>query len=258
MYTFCPECGTVFQVRADHLNVAGGLVRCGECRHIFSAVDYLHEELAGAREALDGYGAVRDAAAADAGQDEVVSARSSDDPDLVVARPLVRPVFASDWSSKPVSWRDVISGAGIGLLILLLGVQWVYFNRAALSADANWRPTMDRFCSILHCDLPLRTDLARIELLNRDVRKHPREKGALLVNATLVNHAGFAQPYPVLTISFSTLTGTPLAVRHFKPAEYLGQGVDIESGMVPDTPVHVVLEIEDPGEDAVSYEFNFL
>jgi predicted Zn finger-like uncharacterized protein len=258
MYTFCPECGTVFQVKAGHLNVAGGMVRCGECRHIFSAVDYLHEDLADARDALAAYSAMRTAAAGEDAQDDFASPGAATPPERVAAQPVMQPVFSTEWSSRPVSWKDISSGAGIGLLILLLGIQWVYFNRAALSADANWRPTMERFCSILHCDLPLQTDLARIELLNRDVRKHPREKSALLVNATLVNHAGFTQPYPVLSLGFSALSGAPLAVRRFEPAEYLDEGIDIEAGMAPDTPVQVVLEIEDPGEEAVSYEFNFL
>ena len=77
------------------------------------------------------------------------------------------------------------------MLLLLLGVQWVYFNRASLAAQNDWRPGLELFCSFLRCELPLRVDLFRIELVSRDVRKHPRISGALLINATLVNRADF-------------------------------------------------------------------
>ena len=38
----------------------------------------------------------------------------------------------------------------------------------------------------------------------------------------------------------------------------LGEHTDLKAGMPVDVPVQVVLEIEDPGEDAVSFQFEFL
>ena len=96
------------------------------------------------------------------------------------------------------------------------------------------------------------------QLLNRDVRRHPKVRDALLVNATMVNRAGFTQSYPVLSIRFSDLSGKPVAERRFLPAEYLGESLNLSEGMVPASPVNVVLEIEDPGEEAVSFQFDFL
>jgi len=43
MYTQCPKCLTYFQVSADHLKVAQGNVRCGQCRNVFSALGNLTE-----------------------------------------------------------------------------------------------------------------------------------------------------------------------------------------------------------------------
>lgn len=37
MYTVCPECRTWFAVTEDHLGVAGGLVKCGQCLAPFDA-----------------------------------------------------------------------------------------------------------------------------------------------------------------------------------------------------------------------------
>ena len=82
--------------------------------------------------------------------------------------------------------------------------------------------------------------------------------GALLINATLVNRAAFPQPYPILQVKFSNSSGTPVAARRFSPVEYLGDQVDIKAGMPVNTALQVMLEIEDPGQDAVSFQFDFL
>jgi hypothetical protein len=139
----------------------------------------------------------------------------------------------------------------------LLGFQWLYFNRGELASELRWRPALERMCGVLGCELPLRVELGQLELLDRDVRQHPRVEDALLVNATFTNRSGFAQPYPVFEISFSDLAGTVVAVRRFQPAEYLADGVDIEAGIAPDGLVHVVLEVLDPGDEAASYQFGF-
>jgi predicted Zn finger-like uncharacterized protein len=283
MYTICPKCSTLFVIEAGHLRKARGWVRCGICQTVFSAVDSLYQDLADAREALlskapemlpadagsqryasESTMEIGDAAAmVDAGMEP---ASEVEDTPPVFEFPgetnsvesMETPLVPNHWSESTVSWRDVASGAVIGLLILSFGLQWLFFNRAELAADSSWRPTLERFCSILQCDLPLQTDLSQIELLNRDVRKHPLVDNALLINATLVNYAGFTQPYPVFSIGFSDLSGKLVAARRFGPGEYLGEGTDIAAGMTADTPLHVVLEIQDPGKDAVSFQFEFL
>lgn len=45
MYTQCPQCMTYFQVTAEHLKIAQGNVRCGQCRNVFSALGNLTERL---------------------------------------------------------------------------------------------------------------------------------------------------------------------------------------------------------------------
>jgi hypothetical protein len=97
-----------------------------------------------------------------------------------------------------------------------------------------------------------------VPLLNRDVRRHPDVSDALLINATLVNQAAFTQSWPVLSIRVSDLAGKPVAERRFLPVEYLGESLNHAGGMAPASPVQVVLEIEDPGEEAVSFQFDFL
>ena len=53
MYTFCPNCQTIFRLTTRHLSSAGGYTRCGECTLVYRAVDYLFEDLPSTREAQD-------------------------------------------------------------------------------------------------------------------------------------------------------------------------------------------------------------
>jgi predicted Zn finger-like uncharacterized protein len=258
MYTFCPSCSTVFAIRAEHLLAAAGRVRCGACDQVFRAFDYVYEDLETVQSALADYHARQTDRHAKERQDSAGYAGEEAGADDAQDDLLMPPEFTDIWSERSHIWRNLAKGAVIGALLLLLGVQWLYFNRTSLAAQNDWRPGLELFCSLLRCDLPLRVDLSRIELVNRDVRKHPRVAGALLINATLVNRADFPQPYPILEVTFSNSTGTPVAARRFNPDEYLDDQVDIKAGMPVNTALHVMLEIEDPGKDAVSYQFEFL
>ncbi|HWU34240.1 MAG TPA: zinc-ribbon and DUF3426 domain-containing protein [Methylovorus sp.] len=47
LITSCPACSTVFHVKPEQLSLRRGIVRCGECQHVFNALDHLHEAEAG-------------------------------------------------------------------------------------------------------------------------------------------------------------------------------------------------------------------
>jgi len=268
MYTFCPHCSAVFKVGADHLGKAGGLARCGECRQIYSVIDYLYEDLTTARMALAEAEAVTSigedvAPDADAGEGALaepdVEAAAEAGRDSVAAdEQLVRPTYTGSREQPSTPMKHIASGAGIGLMLLLLALQWAYFNRDVLAENASWRPALEQFCELLRCELPLRTDLARVQMIQRDVRKHPSVEDALLINAAFENRADFVQPYPVLEVSFTDRSGVPVAMRRFRPAEYLAEGTDLAAGMAVNEPLQVMLEVRDPGESATSYQFGFL
>jgi predicted Zn finger-like uncharacterized protein len=262
MYTYCPGCAAIFRITAETVSAAAGQVRCGQCDRVFNAVDCLYDDPVAARHA----------ALLHTGQGLPITGETQPQPqpqpqpqvafeampDVAETGQIHRPLPAAGWTGQSFTSKDLLSGLAIGLLVLLLGMQWVYFNRGTLAADAGMRPALERFCSVLHCNLPLRTDLAKLEIIDRDVRKHPQEDAALLINASIANRADFTQPYPVFEISFSDTTGKSVAMRRFLPAEYLEAGSDTVAGMTPDVPVQIVLEIQDPGDQAVSFQFGFL
>ena len=247
----------IFEVSAAQLSCAAGKVRCGECRHVYMATKYLYNDLVSARVAME-------------------SSLDSDSP--VMAPPPVDYGYLPDvdqavqqqevaqvtspglggWDQHVFSWRQAFNGLMILVLSLALGGQYVWFNRDALAANDRWRPELERFCAVMKCVLPLRSDTAQLAILNRDVRQHPVAEDALLINASFENRADFAQRYPVLEISFTDTSGEPVAARRFLPSEYLDDAMLQESGLPAATPVQVMLEVMDPGDQAVSYQFGFL
>lgn len=147
--------------------------------------------------------------------------------------------------------------ATLSLLALLI-FQYAYFMRNDLARYPELRPWLEKMCVRLDCELPLMRDLSALELTYREIHSHPTARGALMINATFVNKAPFTQPYPVLQISLSDVAGRVMASRRLQPAEYLGEDVDVKKGIPSRTPVHVVLEVVDPGRDAVGFQFDFL
>jgi predicted Zn finger-like uncharacterized protein len=157
-------------------------------------------------------------------------------------------------SSARTSWGAIAAGL---LLTVTLLAQYTWWDRNRLAQISVLRPALDWLCQPFDCHLPLRHDLARVEMIEREVRDHPNVKDALLVSAAFVNRAGYRQAYPVLQIAFSDISGTPVAVRRFMPEEYL-HGKKPEDGMAPGEQTLVMLEVVDPGNRAVSFQFDFM
>ena len=165
---------------------------------------------------------------------------------------LEQPVRKSGWVSRLV-W-------GIGILLLLVAAssQIIWFNRDAIMgrypASIPW---FNKFCQKFKCEIIRHRDPGAIELLNRDVRDHPRFKNALLVNATMINRSQTVQAYPVVQLNLFDVDGKLIAYRRFQPKEYLDDSINILQGMAPNVPVHFVLEVLDSAKGAVSFEFEF-
>lgn len=171
-----------------------------------------------------------------------------------------------DLQDEPLQLQQApANGAGRSLfwaLLVLLALaallgQYVQANFDALARQAQWRPWLEQACPLFGCQLPPQVDVGQIRSSNLVVRSHPRHPGALSVDAILYNRADFAQPFPLLELRFEDLNGRVLASRRFKPAEYLAGEVDASQPMPPQTPIHIALEILDPGAQAVNYSLEF-
>lgn len=154
---------------------------------------------------------------------------------------------------RVLAWAAIII-----VLSLLLLFQYAYFMRADLARHAALRPWLERMCAVANCTVPTPRDLAHIRLLSNSVTIDPQHNDRLIIRATMVNDAGFPQPYPVLEIKFTDLNGAVLAMRRFQPAQYLAAETAAHVEMPPRTPVNIELRAVKPNGEVTSYQFDFL
>lgn len=162
------------------------------------------------------------------------------------------------WQQQRKPWGRWLLWGTLNLLALLaLAGQYVAYNFDELARQDRYRPWFELLCPTLGCTVPTRVDVSQIRSSNLVVRSHPDFRGALIVDAILYNRASFSQPFPLLEIRFADLNGKLIASRSFKPSEYLSGELAGQSEMPPQVPIHIALDILDPGATAVNYSLNF-
>lgn len=146
------------------------------------------------------------------------------------------------------------------LLVLLFGVLivglYVLRHRDTLHNEPLARHVLVPLCGVLDCVVPSRVDLASLELLKRDVSSHPDIADALVISVGFRNDADFAQRYPVLVVRLRDRVGRLVAERDFQPNDYLDSwepGDTLDSRQRLD----IKLDVNDPGNDSESFEFEF-
>lgn len=267
MYTQCPECLTVYKLRAEWIAQAHGRARCGSCGADFDMLAVLVDELpAGPFSNLKRRNpGAPPQLSVPALRPAVERAPSSEQRELFVdfdrtlrAQRENPPSFAKPAprrAPQPRSWGWTL---GAVVLLLVLSAQLAWAQRERLLQDSRVRELAEQACAKLRCNLPEITDRSRIALMARDVRPHPSMSQALIITATLANQAAFTQSYPVLEITLSDVEERRIAMRRFQPHEYVSSPATLRAGLAPGATATLSLEVEDPGKNAVAFEFRFL
>lgn len=242
MQTECPHCHTVFRIDEDQLNQSSGQVRCGHCLAVFTAENPYQTQ------------------SFNAPGPEVTDASKAFS-DSQVITDVIPPELRAE------SRRGKSRFGFVGSLFLTLGIilsiiagllQYAYYNRQELVKITELRPWLQKGCELAGCELAPPKDVKSIILSSKNIFTHPNTDNALMVSVTIINQANFAQAFPVLELRFENVRGQTIAARRFRAEEYLGINNHQIAKMQPDTPISFNLEIEDPGSDMVSYEFDFL
>lgn len=183
------------------------------------------------------------------------------------SEPAVRSEVLQDLTDDPLQldWQKRRSPWGrrfFWLLLILLGAgalagQYIAYHFDELARHDQYRPWFQQLCPQLGCTVPSKVDIAKIKSSNLVVRSHPDFNGALVVDAIIYNRAPFSQPFPLLELRFADLNGHLIASRRFKPGEYLNGDLEGMAEMPPQTPIHIALDILDPGAKAVNYSLSF-
>lgn len=163
-----------------------------------------------------------------------------------------------DWQKRRSPWgRRLLWSLLILLAAAALAGQYIAYHFDELARQDQYRPWFQQLCPEMGCTVPSKVDIARIKSSNLVVRSHPDFSGALVVDAIIYNRAPFSQPFPLLELRFADLNGQLIASRRFKPGEYLNGELEGLSEMPPQTPIHIALDILDPGPKAVNYSLSF-
>ncbi len=256
MFTQCPECLTIYTLAPEELARGRGSVRCTHCGAVFDALRSLTETLpAGRIHRLDQHGVSEELPQLSM---PVMRPLREDEP--AVALPIGThkraPEFARGMSL--VNRRDWPWRIAAATLLPLLLAQVAWAERHELLKNPLTRPWIAQACATLGCTLPLQRDSEGLVLLSRDVRPHPSVPNALIISATMRNDADHAQAFPLVEITLTDLDEHRIAMRRFRPQEYVGDARAIHNGLASGASTALVFEVADPGKNAVAYEFKFL
>ena len=244
MFTRCPQCKTVHRLTAALVSQARGEVRCGQCDTAFSVLNILFDDWPSGR----AYGPAEDP-----------------DTDLPILGPVKKAKRTGNGASSESNLPDDIEatqhrlawGLATALLVLLTiaNTAWT-FHQPLLEypavnhwlKQAGWLQVQPQ---------GLLKDPQQFQLVSRDIHSHPTRSGILILSLSFVNLAQRSQTFPDLEITLLDVANQPVARRRLQPADYLRPGFDSKAGLATDVYLTVLLELGDPGEQAVGFEIQF-
>ena len=143
----------------------------------------------------------------------------------------------------------------VALAVMLAG-QLFFGERAALAAQAQWRPVVAAACDTIRCTLPPWREPSAFVMLARDVIAVPDRPGVLRVQASFRNDARWAQPWPALVLTLSDADNRTLGTRRFEPRDYLGDA-PASSMLAPGQATQLAFDIVEPAPNVVAFDFRF-
>jgi len=146
----------------------------------------------------------------------------------------------------------------LGCLVLALALlaQLTHYYRQDLVRHPQLGPLLSSVYTRLGLDLAPNWDPSAFEIRQWSSGSAAAPDGHLSVQASIRNHADFAQPYPLLRLELEDRFGGTVATRDFEPVEYLKAPAQAGRMLAPGASGEADLQIVDPGEDAVGYRLN--
>ncbi|MBJ7550653.1 zinc-ribbon and DUF3426 domain-containing protein [Marinomonas ostreistagni] len=145
-----------------------------------------------------------------------------------------------------------VFGSVIATALLAIQIGIGFFETGSRSPE--FRSFYKTACAYLGCTLPAFEDIESISIEHVRIQSHPTVANTLQVNAIMTNTSSFAQTMPKLALEFYDLNGRPVAARLFAPQDYLHKDFLDITFMPPNTPIHIVIPIQDPGARAVTHQ----
>ncbi len=157
---------------------------------------------------------------------------------------LTDPLLIASGKSS-IKWGQLLLWGTLDLLgMLVLMLQFIYFNSGYFQENAHLFPWIQRICQPLHCrESANDTDFVRVDML---IVRPDTESGRILIDTLIHNISNIDHPFPTLRLSMQDINGNVIGSSLIAPQTYLGSAFNQLSTFAPDTPVHVSLMVVDP------------
>ena len=142
------------------------------------------------------------------------------------------------------------------LLALVLFAQVAHHFRQDLVRHPLLGEPLQQVYDALDMPLSPNWNPAAFELRQWGAAADGASSGQLDVRASLTNRAPFAQPFPLLRLALEDRFGESVAVRDFRPSDYLKDPAQASRLLAPGEQSEAELMIVDPGPDAVGYRLD--
>jgi predicted Zn finger-like uncharacterized protein len=165
--------------------------------------------------------------------------------------------FVATETKQPRSKSSLLWLVGSLLLLPPLAGQLAWQFRDDLIQHEQGRQALNLLCSIAGCEVPARRALDKITIQGRNLSTHPDKPNTLFLQVSIVNTAGFTQPFPRLTLSLYNDKGALIARRTFSAGDYLPPEYAQQAMMPKAQPILVEMELVDPGKEVTGFSFDF-
>jgi len=247
MFTRCPGCQCVYELDAELLAEAAGIVRCGHCGKTFNSLAELFNRRPDERDSpIVGGGMPPLLEQPDFVQPELPGVNLFDQ--TPTGNEDAEP---SEVQFQPVDHRQPLWVACSVLLTLALVGQLAWQHR---SPD-SWLHSLGFGAAGLQAG----SDPAdAIQVLTRDLHRHPTLDDAVIVSVTLRNSSERPLRWPTLEVRLYDPSQQVIGLRRLPPADYLGASTGGREAMPSDLLVPVIVELV-VGETMPSgFDFRFL
>jgi predicted Zn finger-like uncharacterized protein len=250
VYTRCTGCHTTHPVNASLLARGGGKYRCGKCNKVCNALDELFDEWPAAGERPPRAGDLP-VLGLSIDLEQARKSRLNPDDGSLTGEPELPPTKTRKRLAR-LSWIFIAV-----VVVVIISVEYADFQEKPLSGSPFVQSIMTRLGLLDPPAKPVFRDLDKIHLVSRELKSHPFKAGTLQLTATIVNRARRAQPYPELEVLLLDPGGDTVSNIRFTPSDYLSIGMAKNSRMTPGAYLPLVLELPDPGNQAVGFELKY-
>ena len=219
----------MFKVQPEQLVARSGDGRCSVCQHVFNAFEHQME----IADEVTPVETLPEALAEPVTEELATSIEaevSEPEPAVVIPPP---PLPDHLFQRRRFVWPAALKTLSAALILVAIALlQTAFHFRAQVSAKfPESYPIFALICKPLHCTTELPHQAARVNIEDHRLLTDPEHDDVLVLESTLVNQAIFPQVYPLVELTLTDANNEAVAMRRFRPEEYLASGTYIAAGM---------------------------